>query len=224
MSRELLFIEGILFWSSINLDNIISVGAMDSSDNRCSFSNFGRNTVDIFAPGEDVFSTFISTTCNYSFVIFNDGTRLCEFSDSNINYLVDFKENNGLSWSNIISNFYNYFGHSPSYFLTSHHQSDGHHYCNQSGTSMATPFVTGVAALLLSINPNLTTTQLKTAIMNSAKIPSVNNINPLENLCVTNGKLDAFGAVKYVIENYLDSSNIINLNCTTTDIKMKYGG
>ena len=38
-------------------DNIISVAALDSSDQLGSFSNWGRNTVDIGAPGVKVFST-----------------------------------------------------------------------------------------------------------------------------------------------------------------------
>ena len=36
--------------------NVICVGATDQADQRASFSNFGRRTVDLFAPGEDVLS------------------------------------------------------------------------------------------------------------------------------------------------------------------------
>ena len=39
------------------LDNIISVAATDRNDNRAYFSNWGRNTVDLAAPGVDVLST-----------------------------------------------------------------------------------------------------------------------------------------------------------------------
>ncbi|MBQ7275991.1 MAG: S8 family serine peptidase [Bacilli bacterium] len=207
--------------ASADLDNIISVGAINSNDERwvsnaLDGSNYGEETVDIFAPGEYILSTFISTTCTHSSIVFGDGTRLCEFHEGNIELLEEFREEHNLSWNNIIQNFVSYFGYSPSHYLVSHYQSDGHHYYNLSGTSMAAPFVTGVAVLLLSINPNLTVSQLKTAIMNSAEIPNVNGINPLEDLCVTDGKLDAYGAVKYVLENYLDSSSILNLNCATS--------
>jgi hypothetical protein len=40
-----------------DLDNIICVGASDDNDQPASFSNFGANTVDIFAPGDHILST-----------------------------------------------------------------------------------------------------------------------------------------------------------------------
>ena len=63
-------------------------------------------------------------------------------------------------------------------------------YMLMSGTSMTTPFVTGVAALMLSANPNLTPQQLKFTIMNNAT-----KYSSLDNLCVTGGRLDAFKSV-----------------------------
>ena len=68
-------------------------------------------------------------------------------------------------------------------------------YTYYSGTSMAAPFVTGVAALMLSVNPDLSAKELKASIMGNAKIPNVNGTNPLEGLCVSNGILDAYKAV-----------------------------
>ncbi|MEM8831445.1 MAG: S8 family serine peptidase [Cyanobacteria bacterium P01_G01_bin.19] len=43
--------------SSYDLDNIISVAATDDSDNLAGFSNFGRTTVDLGAPGVDILSS-----------------------------------------------------------------------------------------------------------------------------------------------------------------------
>lgn len=40
-----------------NLDNIIAVAATNASDERAEFSNYGRNSVDIGAPGEEIYST-----------------------------------------------------------------------------------------------------------------------------------------------------------------------
>ncbi len=39
-------------------DNVISIGASDSSDAKASFSNYGKRTVDVFAPGVGIISTF----------------------------------------------------------------------------------------------------------------------------------------------------------------------
>ena len=149
--------------ASLDLDNIISVGAIDEDDlpwfwNFMQGTNFGATTVDIFAPGEDIYSTVPTSLFNTS---------------------------------------YEY----------------------MSGTSMAAPFVTGVAALLLSIDPNLTTSQIKAAIMNSAKLPNVGGNNPLEDLCVTDGKLDAYGAVKYALENYVTTTTTTLNNSITTITK-----
>ncbi len=123
--------------ASYRLSNLISAGSIDSNSEKSSFSNYGLNSVDIFAPGRDIYSTTTNGRYKYS-----------------------------------------------------------------SGTSMATPHVSGVAALLLSINPNLTTAQLKEAIVNSVDIPNVGGVNPLEGLCVTNGRLNAYNAIQYILRTY----------------------
>ena len=61
------------------------------------------------------------------------------------------------------------------------------------GTSIASPYVAGTAALLLSYNHNLTTSQLKSAILNS-----VDHVNKLQGKVLTNGRLNVYKAVKYV--------------------------
>ncbi len=64
-----------------------------------------------------------------------------------------------------------------------------------SGTSQATAFVSGVAALLLSENPGLTPPELKKILMNSAdKLPS------LKNKVASGGRLNAFQALTYAAE------------------------
>ena len=43
--------------SNLDLPNMISVAASDGQDRRASFSNYGLNTVDLAAPGVDIYST-----------------------------------------------------------------------------------------------------------------------------------------------------------------------
>ena len=152
-----------------NLNNIISVGAIDSSGNRSIWSdtlssNYG-NAVDIYAPGG---------------------------GESNLSS-VDCKTTGASSTSS---------------------------YTTFDGTSCAAPHVAGVAALLLSINPNLTASQLKNAILEGAddiviQVPAGPG-GSLENQYVK--KLNAYGAVKYVLTNHIDTSYSLSGNMSTQNI------
>lgn len=77
----------------------------------------------------------------------------------------------------------------------------GYTYFN--GTSCASPHVAGVAALLLSINENLTIAQVKESILESA-IPLTINIGGSSTQEVL--KLNAFNAVKYVLNNFSNTT------------------
>ena len=121
------------------LDNVISVGASDANDNRSNWngfqnlwgylgqaqSNYGKTTVDVFAPGSDIYSTL----------------------------------KNGS-------------------------------YGNMSGTSMATPFVSGVVALIKSINNSFQPSDIKHIINYTA-----DQITELSDLCVSGGRLNAAAAL-----------------------------
>ena len=89
--------------ASYKVDNIISVAALDHRGDLADFSNFGATSVNIAAPGVDVYST---TPKGFEFM---------------------------------------------------------------SGTSMATPHVSGAAALLLADNPNLTYLELKQRLLAGAR-------------------------------------------------------
>lgn len=65
------------------------------------------------------------------------------------------------------------------------------------GTSGAAPIVAGVAALLKSVNIDLTTQELKDAILNNVDV-----VPALQNRCITGGRLNAFKALKSVIPTY----------------------
>lgn len=71
----------------------------------------------------------------------------------------------------------------------------------KSGTSMATPHVAGVAYYLLSLNPNLTTQQLKDTLMNT-----VDTLSQWSNLTVTGGRLNMYKAAASVGDFSLSAS------------------
>ena len=66
-------------------------------------------------------------------------------------------------------------------------------YETMSGTSMATPHVAGVVALMLSIRPELTVDELKTFLFNT-----VDPIADLQGLTVTGGRVNAFTAMQAI--------------------------
>ena len=112
---------------ALPLANVLCVGASDESDLPAGFSNHGASTVDLYAPGTDIVSTY-DTAAN-------------------------------------------------SYVLLS-------------GTSMATPEVSGAAALALATNPRASAAQLKTALTSTVDLRPA-----LARLCATGGRLDAGAAV-----------------------------
>lgn len=124
------------------INNMIIVGASDQNNNLAVFdddpnnykaSNYGANTVDLFAPGIDIKTT----------------------------------KNNGV-------------------------------YDNVSGTSVAAPFVAGVAALLLSKYPNITTSMLKACIVNN-----VTGSNNLLTKCIKHGVLNAQSALQNFVHTHV---------------------
>ena len=92
--------------ASYNLSNLVSVGALGQNGAIASFSNYGWNSVDVLAPGENIYSTMVNGT----------------FSNSgDYGYL--------------------------------------------SGTSMAAPEVSGLAALIFTAHPTWTPAQVKRDII-----------------------------------------------------------
>ena len=47
-----------------DLSNVISVGASNNNDTRAAYSNWGATTVDLFAPGTDILSTYPAIMCD----------------------------------------------------------------------------------------------------------------------------------------------------------------
>lgn len=106
-------------------ENIICVAATDQDDKLAVFSNYGEKSVDLAAPGQDIYST--------------------------------------------------YFGNSYAIF---------------DGTSAASPFVAGIAALVKQKHPDYTPIQIKQVLLNTvAKKPT------LKGVTVSGGRVDAAAAI-----------------------------
>ncbi|MCH5164232.1 MAG: leucine-rich repeat protein [Clostridiales bacterium] len=92
--------------------------------------------------------------------------------------------------------------------VTTNKTSSTNMYISDSGTSLAAPFVTGVAALLLSHNPNLSASEIKNAILNT-----VTPVASLNGLCVTGGMLNAAAALESrgfkIADNGADTVKIV---------------
>jgi thermitase len=113
------------FPSGYPVENVLSVAAIDNQGSLASFSNYGKRSVDVGAPGLNVYSSYMAS---------------------------------GYKWL--------------------------------SGTSMATPHVSGVAALLLAHNPELSGVDLKKQIMATTR-----GLASLRNKVVSGGMVNAYFAL-----------------------------
>jgi len=75
--------------------------------------------------------------------------------------------------------------HDPIHFDAGYHMAHG--------TSLAAPYVTGIAALMLTVDPSLTTDELKEIIMET-----VDPVSALNGKCVTGGRVNAYKALQAV--------------------------
>lgn len=93
-------------------------------------------------------------------------------------------------------------------------------YVNMDGTSMATPHVAGVVALMLQANPDLTPAQVKQILHKTAESRGNNHIDPSEPKYDTHwgwGLVDAYAAVKMALgapDLTVDSLNATSSNIT----------
>lgn len=91
------------------------------------------------------------------------------------------------------------------------HFSNGYHL--DSGTSFATPYVTGVAALIMSANPTLNSIEVKNRLMYT-----VDPISSLSGCCVTGGRLNAYNALR----NYHSHNYVAGLTCCDSSTHYVY--
>ena len=126
-----------------SLPNIIAVAATDRYDDKPSFSNYGKGTVHLAAPGADIVSLRAATTDMYG-----DGAHFIPAGDT-----------------------------SAKYYLAS-------------GTSMAAPHVTGVAALLKARTSSADWIFIKNRILSGA-----DPVSSLQGLSATGGRINAYRAL-----------------------------
>ena len=111
--------------ASYDLNNVISVAAVNRNDELTAFSNYGATSVHIAAPGQQIVSTWLQ-----------------------------------------------------------------HGFEEKQGTSMATPFVAGVAALVLATNPGISVDELRARLLKS-----VDPLPSLKGRVSTGGRINAAKAV-----------------------------
>jgi len=194
------------------IPNMITVGRTDENDSRPldDDANWGSQTINVYAPGQNIISTYPYNICINNDDLFYDNTILCEMDGSDI-FMFNSMVSIGLhTWNEIFNNFDSIFGCTPFEFSSSNHYDDGYHF--MTGSSMSTAYVSGVAGLLLSIDELLTAAKLKTAILNGAdsitiQVPN-DNTGILENQIVK--RLNAFNAVKYILKNYSNTTYSLN--------------
>ncbi len=110
------------------VSNVISVAATDNKDVIASFSNWGKRTVHVSAPGKNILSTVRGGYATYS------------------------------------------------------------------GTSMATPHVSGIAALIWAANPNWSAAEVKTRLINTSS-----PVQGLKKKSLSRGRVNAFNALQNIV-------------------------
>lgn len=97
-------------------------------------------------------------------------------------------------------------------------------YGENNGTSFAAPFVTGVAALIMSIKPNMSVYDIKKCILYGA-----DTLTSLRRYCLTSGRLNAFEALQLAQEDndwwwQSDLTSNTNYNYGKTTASSNYPG
>jgi subtilisin family serine protease len=128
--------------------NVISVAASDQNDRLASFSCYGATTVDLAAPGVNIYSTL-----------------------------------------------------------------PGNRYGAYSGTSMATPFVSGVAALAWAYNPNATVADVRNALLQG-----VDKVSSLSGKVASGGRLNAYNTLKLLGAGVSTTPVLGSLTATPTTV------
>ena len=191
-----------------SIDYSITIGAKISS-NSWSGDEYSTSLYDAIASAQSSGQIFLAAAGNYG-----------EDSDVYPQYPARYDLDNIVSVASTTSNdglssFSNYgvtsvdLGAPGSYIYST---TPGNNYDSFSGTSMATPHVSGVTALMLSANPTLSVSQTKQILLDST-----NPVSYLNGKTVSGGLLDAYAAVLSVRNGCTPSSSgdwIVTQDCT----------
>ncbi len=158
---------------SLYYSNVIAVSATDQNDVISSYSSIGPE-VNVSAPGgwgkiQDGNVVRFNTTGNLGRNIFSTTPNYTFNIQTDPSYPGD-------PYSTDVTQSYGYLA----------------------GTSMAAPQVTGLAGLILSVNPNLTPSQIRYIIQNSADDKGTEGRDNYYGY----GRINAYNALKYTLENY----------------------
>jgi subtilisin family serine protease len=152
---------------SATLSSVITVAAVDNQFKLAYFSNYGATTVDLAAPGVDIFSTAPT------YVVTLDDPSNPDSIPNTQPDIPQFTEDYG--------------------YL--------------SGTSQATPSVTGIIALEAAANPTASPAQLKAALLEGVTYdPALASVNNNPPLVATSGVANAFKAVENIKEDFVSSN------------------
>ncbi|MFC1727572.1 tandem-95 repeat protein [Patescibacteria group bacterium] len=310
--------------SSYDLSNIISVAAINQSDTLCEYSNYGPTSVDVAAPGVNIYSTNTEFTANYplnesfdtvsppslpsgwtttgtpgtyylgdawgnvlyadyyypyannsNYLINPPATSLSGASNAKIEFWTSCDtQYSTTSWTDYLSLEFSADGTNysevlrwdevaiddntdpndaaldfieydiPSNYFTNNFKirfrwvtdssdndyggcliddvkitkntlSSGNYYRYTDGTSMAGPFVAGIAGLVWAYNPALTATEVKNAILQTG-----DSLSSLSGKTVTGKRVNAYNALAFVAPNNPPTTSGVSVSTNEDESKL----
>ena len=180
------------FPSNVPSNNLIAVGASSILDTRLGSSNYGKTTVDLFAPGELIYSAVPIKTCKDATQSSLYNGLTCEYPDGgNIH-------------------------HEDGYHYTSN-TSVATPMVTGAVVILLSILEFDVAVELEGTSLYL---EVKKILLDTVDITNVSGNQPFVDQCVSGGRLNVFNAVKYVLTNYgintmyslNNNTNLVNIN------------
>ncbi len=129
------------------------------------------------------------------------GGARADFSSIGPLYNGDMKPDISAPGHNVLSAISSFTDNSYSSDASLHFNGKEYHFARMSGTSMSSPVVTGICALIWEVNPYLTPRQVKTIVMETARQDNYTGVIPPEGSTSWGfGKINAKAAVELALE------------------------